>query len=334
MKEVCLRSWPWMVLFLALNCAAARAARPRPIPLRLIRDVPLPGHPTRFDYESYDPRTGLLFIAHLGDSQVLVYNTRIQKLTGIIPHISDVHGVLAVPALGRVYASATGRNQVAVISEKTLRVIARVPAGVYPDGLAYDPRTHEVYVSDEAGGTDTVIDTRSNRRVATIRLGGHAGNTQYDPVTGWMFVDVQTQDRLKAINPATRSIVASYPLPGCRHDHGLNVDAPKRLAFIACDGNARLLTFDLDTHRITAVHALGRDPDVLSFDPGWQRLYVASESGVVAVFALQGRKLVKLGQAYLAYEAHSVAEDLQHRVYFPLQNLGGRPVLRIMRPMR
>ena len=149
-----------------------------------------------------------------------------------------------------------------------------------------------------------------------------------------MYVDVQTQNRLQAINPATRRIVASYPLPGCRHDHGLNIDAPARLAFVACDGNARLLTFDLATHRVTAVHGLGQYPDVLSFDAGLQRLYVASESGVVAVFVLHGRRLVKLGQAHLAYEAHSVAVDLRHRVYFPLQNLDGRPVLRIMRPTR
>lgn len=36
---------------------------------------------------------------------------------------------------------------------------------------------------------------------------------------------------------------------------------------------------------------------------------------------------------YLAYEAHSVAVDPQtHRVYFPLQNVNGHGVLRIMAP--
>jgi hypothetical protein len=54
---------------------------------------------------------------------------------------------------------------------------------------------------------------------------------------------------------------------------------------------------------------------------------------VVAVFQLEGRQLRLLGRSYLAYEAHSVAVDpLTHRVYFPLQNVGGRGVLRIMAP--
>lgn len=308
-------------------------ARRFPLPLRLVRDVPLPGRPTRFDYESYDPRSGLLFISHLGDSQVLAFNTRTQKLQGIVRGVSQVHGVLAVPSLGRVYASATGVDQIDSIDERTLKVTARVPGGNYPDGMAYDPRLHLLFVSDESGGTDTVIDTRTQRRVATIPLGGHAGNTQYDPATGRMFVDVQTEDRLKAIDPRTDRIIASYPLPGCQHDHGLNIDAPRRLAFVACDGNARLLTFSLAQHRVLAIHKLGRYPDVLSFDAKLRRLYVASESGVVTVFALRQKALHLLGRAYLAYEAHSVAVDSWHRVYFPLQDVGGRPLLRVMRPV-
>jgi len=44
--------------------------------------------------------------------------------------------------------------------------------------------------------------------------------------------------------------------------------------------------------------------------------------------------LVKIGESRLAPGAHSVAVNLQtHDVYFPLQNVGGRPVLRVMRPV-
>lgn len=302
------------------------------LPLRAVKDYPLPGQTTRFDYESFDPQTGLLFIAHLGDSHVLVYETRSEKLVGNIAGVPAVHGVLAVPALSRVYASATGIDKVFAIDERTFRIAAKIPGGDYPDGLAFDPKLDEIFVSDEHGGTDTVIDTSTERRVHTIRLGGEAGNTQFDPGSGRMYVDVQTLDRLIAIDPGTNAIVASFPLPGCRHDHGLYIDAPRRLAFVACDGNAKLLTFDLRTMRVTGIHSVGSDPDVLAFDPSLRRLYVASESGVVAVFQEKGRDLLKLGQGYLAYEAHSVAVDLQDRLYFPLQNVHGHPILRVMAP--
>src|SRR5260370_15027706 len=107
-------------------------------------------------------------------------NRVVANLTGV----AGVHGVLAIPELGRVYASATDARQVVVLDEQTLRVLARIPAGEYPDGLSYVPSRHEVFVSDEAGGADIAIATQSNQEVATIPLGGEAGNTQFDPVSG------------------------------------------------------------------------------------------------------------------------------------------------------
>jgi hypothetical protein len=63
-----------------------------------------------------------------------------------------------------------------------------------------------------------------------------------------------------------------------------------------------------------------------------RRLYVSAESGNVAVFAERGRALKKLGQGFLASEAHVVAVDSKtHLVYFPLQS---GPTLRIMKPTR
>jgi YVTN family beta-propeller protein len=117
-------------------------------------------------------------------------------VVGRVANVSSVHGVLAIPELGRVYASATGTNEVVVIDMATLGITARVAAGEYPDGMAYAPDVHKLYVSDETDGTDTVIDVRSNRRVATLSLGGEAGNTQYDPVSKHFFVNVQTRNQL------------------------------------------------------------------------------------------------------------------------------------------
>jgi len=302
------------------------------LPLTLVRDVPLPGSTRRFDYASLDARSDVLYLAHLGDGHVLAFDTTTGKLVADVAGVASVHGVLAVPELGRVYASATGHDQVVAIDEHTHTIVATIPGGVYPDGLAYDPAEREIFVSDERGGTDTVIDTTTNRRVATIPLDGEAGNTQYDPVAGRIYVAVQTRNVLVAINPKTLRIVASYPMPGCDEDHGVYLDVPHRLAFIACQDNATLLTFDLRSLRVTGTQTVGRGPDVLSFDAGLGRLYVASESGVVSVFQEQGRRLIRLGQAFLAYEAHSVAVDAHHRVYFPLQSIAGHPQLRIMAP--
>lgn len=304
--------------------------------LRLVREVPLSGGSSRFDYESLDPQRSLLFIAHLGASLVTVFDTKTQKVITNIPDISQVHGVLAVPRLGVVYASATGANEIAVIREKNLQVVARIPGGVYPDGIAYDPDTHQIFVSDEMGGTVTVIDTVTDRRVATIALGGEVGNTQYDPVSHLIFSAVQSKDMLAAIDPMTDRVIAFYPLSdACVHPHGLIIDAPNRLAYVACDENARLLTVDLRSMHVTSVHSVGFFPDVLALDSVLHRLYVASESGILTIFQQQNRPAIgdlqKIGEGYVGFNAHSIAVDIKtHRIYLPLPGFMGSPTLRIL----
>jgi YVTN family beta-propeller protein len=305
------------------------------LPLQKVADVPLGGDTTRFDYESFDSSRHLLFIAHLGDSEVVVFNTEMSRVVGRVANVSSVHGVLAIPELGRVYASATGANKVVAIDMATLGITARIPTGAYPDGMAYAPDAHKLYVSDETGGTVTVIDVLSNRRIGTISLGGEAGNTQYDPTSKHIFVNVQTRNQLFEIDPASDQIVARIDVPGARGNHGLLIDAAQRLAFIACEGNDWLVVLDMRTMRVASSFEVGKDPDVLAYDPSFHLLYVAGEAGVVSMFRVEAAAVSKLGEGLLGPNAHVVAVDPEtHRSYFPLKNLGGRTILRILEPGR
>ena len=326
-----------MILVLATAAAVAAAAVNRhaagsALPLKLVANVPLPGPSNRFDYTSLDPTTGRLYIAHMNAGQLLVFDTKTRRVVKSIA-APGVHGVIAVPQIHRVYASATDARQLFTIDSRTGRVLNRAPAGEYPDGLVYDPADRKVFVSDESGGVEAVFNA-AGRRIGTVRLGGEAGNVQYDRGSGNVLADVQSRDQVAVIDPRSNLLARRVPLPGCDHPHGLNVDATARLAFVACDGNAMLLTLDLETMKVAGSMGIGSSPDVLAFDKSLKRLYVAAESGVVAVAAERGRKLVKLGQGELAPNAHTVAVDAAtHLVYFPLERgHGGRPELRIMKP--
>jgi DNA-binding beta-propeller fold protein YncE len=317
---------------LAVSGSAPAAAVAHALPLRTVARIPLSGPSVRFDYTSLDPSTNELWISHMDASQLLAFNVRTRTIVKTIP-APGVHGVIAVPSLGRVFASATNAREAMTINAKTGTVLARAPAGAYPDGLAYDPVERHVFVSDEAGGVETVINARGGR-IGTISLGGEAGNVQYDAGSGRVLVDVQTRGDMAIIDPRSNKIIRRLPLQGCASPHGLLVDAARRLAFIACDANARLLTLDLRSMRVTCNASVGDTPDVLAFDASLHRLYVSAESGVVAVFAEHPHSLTKLGQAFLATEAHTVAVDPRtHLVYFPLESgSSGKPQLLIMAP--
>ena len=238
-----------------------------------------------------------------------------------------------MPAVGRVYATVTARNQLIAIDIDTYRTIASAPTGRYPDGIAFVPHPQTLYVSDKLGHSDTVIAGPTHRRIDTIKLGGEVGNTQYDLVSKHVFVNVASTTELVEIDPQTHKVIARNRLKGARGNHGLYIEPDQHLAFIACEDNNRLIVFDLDTRKETGVYPVGLGPDVLAFDQTLHLLYVASESGVVSMFREQGKQLVKIGEDYLAPAAHSVAVNpLTHEVYFPLRDIGGRPVLRVMRP--
>jgi len=302
-------------------------------PLRVIADLPLPGSTSRFDYQSLRPDAGRLFISHMGAGELIVFDVRDGRVIANVGGFPQVTGVLAVPAEHRAYASAAGAHAVIVMNDSTFKTVARIPGPSFPDGIAYAPEERRVFVSDESGQRDFAIDARSNRIIRPIELGGEAGNTQYDSASHCIIVAVQTANQLAVIDPATATIVRRITLDrAVRYPHGVYIDSPHRLAFIAGQESGTLGVLDLQTLQLRQVLRIGSDPDVLAFDPTLGRLYVAAESGVVAAFAEQDGSLRKLGW-YRTPWAHTVAVDPgTHRVYLPLANVSGHPVLRVLVP--
>ncbi len=302
------------------------------LPLRLVGDYPLTGNATRFDYASIDAARKAIWVAHMGDGSVEAFDVTSNRVTLTIPisPAASVRGVLA--ARGNVYAAAQGLGSVVVLDGRDGKRLATVPAGDV-DGLAYDPLTQRIFVSDEGGGKDTVIDARTNTRAGAVELGGEAGNTVYDPVSHHIFVGVQTRDELAEIDPAGLKIIRRYSLPGCSSAHSVLIDAEQRAAYVGCQRNVRLVRLDLRTGRVEGSGSTGIGVDVLALDPGLHRLYAASESGVVSVYDVAGRRFQRIAQGFVHLNAHVVAVDaVTHRVYFPLQNVGGKPVMRVMQP--
>lgn len=317
-----------------LGISRTIAEKPKASPLlEKVIDIPLPGGTTRFDYQSLDAKNGMLYFSHMGDGEMMVFDTKKEKLVAHLPGFPVMTGVLAVPALKKVYGSVTKNHEIAVVDTESLSVVKRIPDGQFPDGLAYSPETQKLYVSDESGGVETVIDTGTNEKMRAIPLGGEAGNTQYDPTSHLIYVCVQTRNQLVAIDPASDKIVARYDLKGGKHPHGFYIDDLQNRAYISCQDDNKLIVFNLKSHEEEATFGVGNSPDVLAFDRGLKLLYVACESGAVSMFKADGGKLIKLGDAKVGPNSHTVAVDSKtHKIYFPLKNFNGSPVLRIMTP--
>ena len=298
--------------------------------MRALADIPLPGRAVRFDYQAEDSNSGRLYLSHMYDAHIEIFDTRSRRVIERIPETPGVTGVWVVPRTGKLYASVTGDHRVAIYSTADLTLRASVGPIGFPDGIAFAPGVDRVFVSDESGGGELVIDGRGDSAVGRIALGGEAGNTRYDAGSGCVLVAVQTLDQIVAIDPASLRVVARFQVAGTAHPHGMVLDDADRLLFVANEGNATVEVVDLESLRVVGDLPVGDDPDVLAFDPGRRRLYVATESSGLWVYHLDGRSLVVDGALDLPH-AHTVSVDpATHRVYVPLQDLNGHPVLRIL----
>jgi DNA-binding beta-propeller fold protein YncE len=298
--------------------------------LRVVAEVPLPGPPLRFGRLSFDPVKDRLYISHMGAGSVVVFDLKGRRVVTAISDVPGVTGVLAVPALRRVYVSVSRRQQVTLIDDRTLRVVTSLGEVGFPGAIAYAPDQRKVYVADESGDGMLVIDGRTDRVLHTLRLDGQASDALFDPGSRCILVTLPSRNQLDVIDPVDERILGRFDLPGGVRPHGLAIDAVRRLAFVAAEGNARLLMVDLKRMRVTDTEQVGDAPDVLAFDPGWRRLYVASETGVVSVFTETTTGLVHDGDIAVPH-AHVVGVDPRtHLVYLPLQDVQGRPMLRIL----
>jgi len=138
----------------------SRPIRHPGLPLTLEADLPLPGDSSRFDYESYDARRHLLFIAHLGQSELLVFDTRTRQVIkrnrrpAARARRTGDSGARSCLCKRNRYRRGRGDRR------RELDRGGPDAGGTYPDGMAYAPQAGKLYVSDETGETETVIDVR------------------------------------------------------------------------------------------------------------------------------------------------------------------------------
>jgi len=296
--------------------------------LRQIAVIDLPGPSgKRFDYLTIDDGDRYLFSAHLAAGLLHVIDLRTNTVVQTVPDVPGVEGVAYIPEGRKVYTANWWENKIGVVDLARMTVVKKVATEAKPDGIAYAAPFGKAYVSNERAKAESVIDVRTDTIVKVLRFDSETGVPQYDPVARKVYVNLQDQNVLAVIDPATDTIVARYAVDGCQGNHGMAIDPDHHRAFLACEGNDVLTVFDLDAHRAIAHLPMAKGADVVQFDPGLRRVYVACSSGAISVFQMDEPNGVrKLEDFRVEPKIHSLAVDGQtHRVYAPAEQVSGRP---------
>jgi DNA-binding beta-propeller fold protein YncE len=301
--------------------------------LKKITAFDLPGPAgKRFDYLTIDQDDHYLISAHLAASQTYVIALRTNQVVAVVTNTPGVEGVEYVPELKKFYTSNAYDDTIGVVDLKQMKVIKKLKTESKPDGSTYAAPFRKLYVSDERGKAEAVVDVQKDEIVRTLHFDSETGMPQYDPVARKVYVNLQDQNIFAVIDPATDKVVGRYSVGKCKGNHGMSLDPEHHRAFLACEENNLMAVFDLDKHVPIALLPLADGPDVIKFDSGLRRIYVACYSGAISVFHQDDPDHYrKLEDFRVQHAVHSLAVDPNtHRVYTPEQEENGKPAARMV----
>jgi DNA-binding beta-propeller fold protein YncE len=304
------------------------------ITLKQVATIDLPGPPgKRFDYLTIDYDDGYLLSAHLGAGLLYVIDLKTNKVVQTIPDVPGVEGVEYVPELKKIYTSDWLEKKIGVIDLRQGKIIAKLPAQLKPDGSAYAAPFHKLYVSDERAQSEIVVDVQTDKIVNTLNFKSQTGMPQYDPVAKLVYVNLQDIGSMTVIDPATDKVVTPiYDVHPCKGNHGMALDPEHRRAFLVCEDNNLMAVLDLEKHRVVTTLPIADGGDVIKYDPGLKRIYVACYSGAISVFQEDDPDHFRKLEDFPAHhKVHSLAVDERtHRVYVPEEEADGKPVARMI----
>lgn len=317
--------------FLLFGCLFGANASGQTLKLVTKFDLPGPGG-KRFDYLTIDEDDHYLLSAHLAADQTYVIDLGTNKVVATITDTPGAEGVEYVPELKKFYTSNAHDNTIGVVDLKQMKVVKKLKTEAKPDGSTYAAPFHKLYVSDERGKAEAIVDVQKDEIIRTLRFDSETGMPQYDPVARDVYVNLQDQNIFAVIDPAIDQVIGRYPVGKCEGNHGMALDPERHRAFLSCEGNELMTVFDLDKHAPIAFLKMPGGPDVIKFDPGLGRIYVACYSGAIAVFHQDDPDHYrKLEDFRVQHAVHSLAVDLKtHRVYTPEQEEDGKPVARMV----
>jgi YVTN family beta-propeller protein len=276
-----------------------------------------------WDYLAVDPAAPRLYLTH--GARVDVLDTGAGKVVGSITGLQGTHGV-AFDATGKFGYISDGRaNAVVVFDRHTLEKVVSIPAGTNPDGIVYEPVTKTLWAFNGRSSNVTVIDTESRKVVATIALPGKPEFPQADG-KGMVFDNIEDKNSIVKLDAKTRTLVATWPVAGCKSPSGLAMDRAKRHLFPVCDGG-KMAVVDADSGKTLANPAIGDEPDAAGFD-GQRQLAFSSNggSGTLSVVDTSTSEYKTIEELPTQKGARTMAFDPANgKIYVVTAEFGDRP---------
>jgi len=246
------------------------------------------------------------------------------------------HGVALLPWKNVAFITRSEANTVDVFDPNTLQQFGSIPVADDADAILYVASANLVYVANGDAKLATLIDPSTRAIVGAIQLPGKPEFAALDSGTGLLYQNLENTNSIAAIDVGKRSVVGQWPLAPCEGPSGMAVDSERRRLFTVCSGNAELVVFDIDTHRVITSLKIGGGPDSVAFDQTLHRIYSAGKTGKLTVIQQDGPDAYRVvDEIHTHYGAHTLTVDpVSHRVFVAYASLLVRPRIAVFSPTR
>jgi len=261
-------------LLAILSCAAQEA------PVELVQTIPMPKVDGRIDHLAFDPKSGRLFVAALGNNTIEVIDLAQGKVIHRIDGLHEPQGVLSLD--GRIVVASGGDGSCRFYDGSTFKLDKSVDCKDDADNVRYDADAKLVYVG-AGNGALAVIDPEKGGRIAEIPLDAHPESFQLESKGRRIFVNVPKAGNIAVVDREARAVVAKWKV-SAGANFPMALDEPARRLYVGCRQPAKLLVYDTKTGKELAAAECSGDTDDVFFDASSKRVYLSCGEGVLDVF--------------------------------------------------
>jgi YVTN family beta-propeller protein len=233
-----------------------------------------------WDYVFISVEDRHLYLSH--GNQVEVVNADTHEMIGVITDTKGVHGIAAIPALGKGYITNGKTNNVTVFEIKTLKAKLLIPAGTNPDALLYDQFSKRVFIFNNDSKNVTVIDAKMDTVIATIDLGGNP-EAGVSNDKGLVYVNLEDANEIVVFESKTLAVKNRFKLSPGEQPTGIAMDKKTHRLFSACRASQLMMILDADNGKIVAQLPIGKGVDGAGFDDVSKLIYSSNGDGTLTV---------------------------------------------------
>ena len=251
-----------------------------------------------------------------------------------LPGSGAAHGVALMTGRNVAFITRSEENTVDVFDPTSLRLLTRIPVADDADAILYVPSAQLVYVANGDAKIATLIDPEKRMTVGTVPLPGKPEFPAMDSQTGVLYQNLEDINSIVAVDLAKREVIGQWSLAPCEGPTGMAIDSEQRRLFAVCSGNATLVVFDLESHRVITSLKIGGGPDSVAFDGTLHRIYSAGKAGRLTVVQQDGPNAYRvLDEIRTHYGAHTLVLDpVSHRVFVGYASLFAHPRIGVFSP--